>query len=413
MAMAAVIYIDPFCHQDPLDTEIFEHLIGEVDGPKNIEGLEIKNRAEDTTKTIKKDPMDNMIIERATAMANEANSENQILQKHSDSMIPVIDHLDQLERSGQQDNVDGDALNTESSTLVNIETDEEINHFNVTPVALKSESPVVLGLDSELIPEYKLDDFQKDSHVYNISEPITLPTENSTFETTTETKNFGSWIFNFFGRSKREVSPVFNTREPINKGQTVLGTFRCEKIDIWSFNGMFFSSGNIYQDVAARRHFASFGLLAHLVVAVYHFLCHYFTKVPFSQSVNRVIAVFSAFIWICIGSWSLYEYVCWNKTFTGAPFIPNVPPFYLLTLLYCIIAIFILIIEIIDHKGLFANVTVDEVFPTGYNHAPQTEAEYIKSVIEQIEMANIAPENLETNEFETKNGTHMRPIEDV
>ena len=53
------------------------------------------------------------------------------------------------------------------------------------------------------------------------------------------------------------------------------------------------------------------------------------------------------------------------------------------------------------------------MFPTGYSHAPQTEAEYIKSVIEQIEMANIAPENLETNEFETKNGTHMRPIEDV
>lgn len=56
---------------------------------------------------------------------------------------------------------------------------------------------------------------------------------------------------------------------------------------------------------------------------------------------------------------------------------------------------------------------MDEVFPTGYNHAPQTEAEYIKSVIEQIEMANIAPENLETNEFETKNGTHARPLEDV
>ncbi|KAE9555306.1 hypothetical protein FO519_001465 [Halicephalobus sp. NKZ332] len=434
MAMAAVIYIDPFCDQDPLDSELFENLMKDkvsqrinknpLDDGQLIGDLEINNRADENITDIKEmNPVLEKIIELAKAKAEEANSGilNQV--KSPDSMMPdeTTDNSAQLQRTERRDTPDGDddSLGVEVSTPESsLNSSEDVDQLEITPAALTAEfASDNMETNSEATSLEHNPEEKDDGHFQDDSDVITLPMDDDSLENRVEQESAEEKrdrIINFFRRHKREADSVFNMRDPINMDRTIIGTFRCEKIDIWSFNGMLTSSGNIYQDIAARRHFASLGLFVHLIIAFYHLLCHFVTKVPFSQCSNRVIAVFSAFVWICIGSWSLFEYLCWDRTFDKAPFVPNIPPFYLLILLYSIIAILILAIEIIDHKGLFANITVDEILPTGYSHAPQTEAEYIKSVIEQIEMANIAPENLQVDEFETKkNGVHMRPLEDV
>uniref|UniRef100_A0AC34Q549 Uncharacterized protein n=1 Tax=Panagrolaimus sp. JU765 TaxID=591449 RepID=A0AC34Q549_9BILA len=454
MAILAVIFIKPLCNKSPLSNEVIEGLASIFErGPEMNDWLSILTPEGDSNDTVLLGLNDlpkevdlhseEMVhhpknLKSAADLARVSTDEHEEVVDDSDNSLLPLKKPDAIVETITKD------LNAVEVTAESVTKPEEIvadvvstlapQFLNTTKVVLTTVETVRNGsfvvaktvppladvtfvpsnkidsasVENVTIPEHELEASPapetKTEEKQNINETSleveSILPQDPPLSTSTEASSL--WR-SLFGRKKRLPLNLLNSLFAIKgkiENQTVISIERCEEIDPWAYDGMLFFSGNVFQDVTAERHYCTIALVVHLLVAVYHLFSNCCSRIPWSHSANRTVAVVSFLLWAFVCGWVMIQRHLWDSKFTadatlaGIPFIPAFPKQYYIILVLSFIMFTFLAIEIVDHKALFVNLSLQEVGPNmGYVRAAQNENDYIESVIEQLEMSQMSPEN--------------------